>query len=128
MCALWGWGSRQQPMLHPGSQILLVAPGTRLFTWHLWVCMRQRPGTCPVGSFPSDPPSPWAVLRLQVRQWIGYCPQVDALLDHMTGRETLVMFSRLRGIPERHISSCVDQILDDLLMYTYADKLVKTYR
>ncbi|KAI4551334.1 hypothetical protein MJT46_017586 [Ovis ammon polii x Ovis aries] len=63
----------------------------------------------------------------KVRQWIGYCPQVDALLDHMTGRETLVMFSRLRGIPERHISSCVDQILDDLLMYTYADKLVKTY-
>ena len=45
-----------------------------------------------------------------------------------TGKETLVMFSRLRGIPERHISSCVDQILDDLLMYTYADKLVKTYR
>uniref|UniRef100_A0AAA9RZ86 ABC transporter domain-containing protein n=1 Tax=Bos taurus TaxID=9913 RepID=A0AAA9RZ86_BOVIN len=63
----------------------------------------------------------------KVRQWIGYCPQVDALLDHMTGKETLVMFSRLRGIPERHISSCVDQILDDLLMYTYADKLVKTY-
>nr|XP_020753122.1 ATP-binding cassette sub-family A member 17-like [Odocoileus virginianus texanus] len=45
----------------------------------------------------------------------------------MTGKETLVMFSRLRGIPERHISSCVDQILDDLLMYTYADKLVRTY-
>uniref|UniRef100_A0A8C6DNL9 ABC transporter domain-containing protein n=1 Tax=Moschus moschiferus TaxID=68415 RepID=A0A8C6DNL9_MOSMO len=63
----------------------------------------------------------------KVRQWVGYCPQVDALLDHMTGKETLVMFSRLRGIPERHISSCVDQILDDLLMYTYADKLVKTY-
>ncbi|XP_070316352.1 ATP-binding cassette sub-family A member 17-like isoform X2 [Odocoileus virginianus] len=63
----------------------------------------------------------------KVRQWIGYCPQVDALLDHMTGKETLVMFSRLRGIPERHISSCVDQILDDLLMYTYADKLVRTY-
>ncbi|XP_065775338.1 ATP-binding cassette sub-family A member 17-like [Muntiacus reevesi] len=63
----------------------------------------------------------------KVRQWIGYCPQVDALLDHMTGKETLVMFSRLRGIPERHISSSVDQILDDLLMYTYADKLVRTY-
>ncbi|KAB0381590.1 hypothetical protein FD755_003507 [Muntiacus reevesi] len=66
-------------------------------------------------------------LLTKVRQWIGYCPQVDALLDHMTGKETLVMFSRLRGIPERHISSSVDQILDDLLMYTYADKLVRTY-
>ncbi|XP_057604984.1 ATP-binding cassette sub-family A member 17-like [Hippopotamus amphibius kiboko] len=63
----------------------------------------------------------------KVRQWIGYCPQFDALLDHMTGKETLVMYARLRGIPERHISACVDQILDDLLMHTYADNLVKTY-
>ncbi|TKC51398.1 hypothetical protein EI555_019936 [Monodon monoceros] len=58
----------------------------------------------------------------QVRQWIGYSPQFDALLDHMTDKETL-----LRGIPKLHISACVDQILDDLLMYTYADNLVKTY-
>ncbi|KAB0401440.1 hypothetical protein E2I00_009224 [Balaenoptera physalus] len=63
----------------------------------------------------------------KVWQWIGYCPHFDALLDHMTGKETLVMYARLRGIPERHISACVDQILDDLLMYMYADNLVKTY-
>ncbi|KAB1252032.1 ATP-binding cassette sub-family A member 17 [Camelus dromedarius] len=63
----------------------------------------------------------------KVRQWIGYCPQFDALLDHMMGRETLVTYTRLRGIPERHSSACVDQILDDLLMYTYAVSLVRTY-
>ncbi|KAM4813631.1 LOW QUALITY PROTEIN: ATP-binding cassette sub-family A member 17-like [Urocitellus parryii] len=63
----------------------------------------------------------------KVRQWIGYCPQFDALLSFMTGRETLVMYARIRGIPERHISSCVDQILEDLVMFVYADKLVKTY-
>ncbi|VTJ75196.1 Hypothetical predicted protein [Marmota monax] len=45
----------------------------------------------------------------------------------MTGRETLVMYARIRGIPERHISSCVDQILEDLVMFVYADKLVKTH-
>lgn len=64
----------------------------------------------------------------QVRQWVGYCPQVDALLDHMTGRETLIMYARLRGIPERHISACVDQILDELLINTNADQLVNSYR
>nr|KAF6439582.1 hypothetical protein HJG63_000031 [Rousettus aegyptiacus] len=63
----------------------------------------------------------------KVRQWVGYCPQVDALLDHMTGRETLVMYARLRGIPERHISACVDQILDELLINTNADQLVNSY-
>ncbi|KAI5932448.1 ATP-binding cassette sub-family A member 3 [Manis javanica] len=63
----------------------------------------------------------------EARQWVGYCPQFDVLLNHMTGREMLVMYVCIHGIPERHISACMDQILDDLLMYTYADKLVKTY-
>lgn len=44
----------------------------------------------------------------------------------MTGWEMLVMYVCIHGIRERHISACMDQILDDLLMYTYADKLVKT--
>ncbi|XP_012502961.1 PREDICTED: ATP-binding cassette sub-family A member 3-like [Propithecus coquereli] len=66
-------------------------------------------------------------LHSEVRRWIGYCPQFDALLNFMTGREMLVMFARIRGIPERCISACVDQILDDLAMDVYADKLVKTY-
>uniref|UniRef100_A0A8C3MYN4 Uncharacterized protein n=1 Tax=Geospiza parvula TaxID=87175 RepID=A0A8C3MYN4_GEOPR len=42
----------------------------------------------------------------KVQQRIGYCPQFDALLEHMTGRETLSMYARLRGIPERYIGSC----------------------
>ncbi|XP_035303775.1 ATP-binding cassette sub-family A member 17-like [Cricetulus griseus] len=64
---------------------------------------------------------------VKVRQWIGYCPEFDALLNFMTGREMLVMYARIRGIPERHIKTCIDQIIEDLLMHVYADKLVKTY-
>ncbi|XP_040604164.1 ATP-binding cassette sub-family A member 17 isoform X2 [Mesocricetus auratus] len=63
----------------------------------------------------------------KVRHWIGYCPEFDALLNFMTGREMLVMYARIRGIPERHIKTCIDQIIEDLLMRVYADKLVKTY-
>lgn len=63
----------------------------------------------------------------KVRQRIGYCPQFDALLDHMTGRETLVMYARLRGLPERHITACVENTLRGLLLEPHADKLVRTY-
>lgn len=73
------------------------------------------------------PPSPGCFLT-QIRWWIGYCPQFDALLNFMTGREMLVMYARIWGIPEHHITACVDQILEDLVRYMYADKLVKTYR
>ncbi|XP_011822388.1 PREDICTED: ATP-binding cassette sub-family A member 3 isoform X1 [Mandrillus leucophaeus] len=63
----------------------------------------------------------------KVRQRIGYCPQFDALLDHMTGREMLVMYARLRGIPERHIGACVENTLRGLLLEPHANKLVRTY-
>lgn len=59
---------------------------------------------------------------------MGYCPQFDALLDHMTGKEMLVMYARLRGIPERLISACVENTLRGLLLEAHANKLVKTYR
>ncbi|CAO2642152.1 Phospholipid-transporting ATPase ABCA3 [Lemmus lemmus] len=63
----------------------------------------------------------------KVRQRMGYCPQFDALLDHMTGKEMLVMYARLRGIPERLIGACVENTLRGLLLEPHANKLVKTY-
>ncbi|KAL3053729.1 hypothetical protein OYC64_006118 [Pagothenia borchgrevinki] len=71
----------------------------------------------------------YSILRdiKKVQQRIGYCPQFDALLDHMTGRETLSMYSRLRGIPERYVSGCVENVLRSLLLEPHADKLVRSY-
>lgn len=46
----------------------------------------------------------------------------------MTGRETLSMYARLRGIPERYIGSCVENMLRGLLLEPHADKLIRTYR
>ena len=34
---------------------------------------------------------------------VGYCPQFDAIIDHMTAREMLELFARLRGIPEDNV-------------------------
>ena len=36
---------------------------------------------------------------------IGYCPQFDAIIDHMTGKEMLVLFCRLRGILPENIEN-----------------------
>ncbi|XP_075035584.1 phospholipid-transporting ATPase ABCA3 [Mixophyes fleayi] len=63
----------------------------------------------------------------KVQQRIGYCPQFDPLLDHMTGRETLCMYARLRGVPEMYISSCVENMLRGLLLEAHANKLVRAY-
>ncbi|XP_015215344.2 phospholipid-transporting ATPase ABCA3 isoform X1 [Lepisosteus oculatus] len=71
----------------------------------------------------------YSILRdiKKVQQRIGYCPQFDALLDHMTGRETLNMYARLRGIPEKYVAGCVENVLRSLLLEPHADKLVRNY-
>ncbi|CAF4949779.1 unnamed protein product, partial [Rotaria socialis] len=38
---------------------------------------------------------------------MGYCPQFDALIDLLTGEETLYMFARLRGVQEHQIPQIV---------------------
>uniref|UniRef100_A0A6I8PBH8 ATP binding cassette subfamily A member 3 n=1 Tax=Ornithorhynchus anatinus TaxID=9258 RepID=A0A6I8PBH8_ORNAN len=63
----------------------------------------------------------------KAQQRIGYCPQFDALLPHMTGRETLSMYARLRGVPERYVGSCVENMLRGLLLEPHADRLVRVY-
>ncbi|XP_048408491.1 phospholipid-transporting ATPase ABCA3 isoform X2 [Stegostoma tigrinum] len=65
--------------------------------------------------------------KKKVRQKIGYCPQFDALLGHMTGQETLYMFARLRGIPEHIIQQCVDEEFQSFLLEPHARKLVRAY-
>ncbi|XP_076468754.1 phospholipid-transporting ATPase ABCA3-like [Babylonia areolata] len=63
----------------------------------------------------------------QVQANMGYCPQFDALIEQMTGRETLTMYGRLRGVPEKHLKACVNDLLDVLLLRPHADKLTSDY-
>nr|XP_020862173.1 ATP-binding cassette sub-family A member 3-like [Phascolarctos cinereus] len=58
---------------------------------------------------------------------VSYCPQFDALLDHMTGRETLTMYARIWGIPEPQIQLYVKNMIQKLHLDPHADKLVKNY-
>lgn len=68
------------------------------------------------------------ILTPQVQQEIGYCPQFDAILDQMTGRETLRMFARLRGVPESAIEEHITDLAEQLIVTPHLDNLVGNYR
>ncbi|XP_049760992.1 phospholipid-transporting ATPase ABCA3-like [Elephas maximus indicus] len=64
---------------------------------------------------------------LKVRSRIGYCPQSDALLEYMTGREIMIMYARIWGVSEPQIHLYVNNWLNSLHLESHADKLIHTY-
>lgn len=70
----------------------------------------------------------YKLFQMQVQRRLGYCPQFDATIDEMTGRETLQMFANLRGVPERSIDAVVEELIDNLLLRDHIDKQVKELR
>jgi ATP-binding cassette subfamily A (ABC1) protein 3 len=63
----------------------------------------------------------------EVRRYIGYCPQFDALHGLLTGIETLEFYARIRGIPERNISAMVNYLVDRLSLRVNANQPVQGY-
>ncbi|GAB1602809.1 ATP-binding cassette sub-family A member 3-like [Argonauta hians] len=63
----------------------------------------------------------------QIQRYIGYCPQFDALIECMTGREVLKMFALIRGISPDKNTQVVNDLIEELMLQKYADKQVKTY-
>ncbi|KAL3853226.1 hypothetical protein ACJMK2_016782 [Sinanodonta woodiana] len=62
-----------------------------------------------------------------VQQNLGYCPQFDALIDQMTGRETLWMYARLRGVDESKIRTVVNDLVKVMMLDKHADKQTGFY-
>ena len=58
---------------------------------------------------------------------IGYCPQFDALLEDLTGRETLKIFALLRGLHPNHIERISMKLATDFNYTQHIDKKVKEY-
>ncbi|XP_006867295.1 PREDICTED: ATP-binding cassette sub-family A member 3-like [Chrysochloris asiatica] len=63
----------------------------------------------------------------EIRSRIGYCPQSDPLLNYMTGRELLLMYARLWGVPEPDIYAYVEDFLYSMHLETHADNFIHTY-
>lgn len=58
---------------------------------------------------------------------IGYCPQFDALMFDITGRENLKIFSLMRGIPRNEIDGIIDKLSKEFGFHIHLDKRVKVY-
>ncbi|XP_055537148.1 phospholipid-transporting ATPase ABCA3-like isoform X2 [Wyeomyia smithii] len=63
----------------------------------------------------------------QVYRHIGYCPQFDAVLEDLTGRETLKIFALMRGVHEQDITVCSEKLAADLNFKQHLDKKIKEY-
>jgi ABC-type multidrug transport system ATPase subunit len=62
-----------------------------------------------------------------VRRNIGYCPQFDALSESLTGRQHLIFFSKLRGIPSDKLKQVAQESLEMFELLPHADKPVGAY-
>ncbi|XP_056405772.1 ABC-type organic anion transporter ABCA8-like isoform X2 [Hyla sarda] len=57
----------------------------------------------------------------QIQRRIGFCPQFDIKVDHLTVRENLELFSRIKGIAARDVGPEVMKVLSDLHMIYIQD-------
>ena len=64
---------------------------------------------------------------LNVHSKIGYCPQFDALFDHLTAEEHLYFYARLKGIPELEIKNVSLSIFCFCLIICFSKKLFAAY-
>jgi len=60
--------------------------------------------------------------RQAINQLMGYCPQFDALLSHLTGREHLEMYCRIKGLREDTIPLVVEDTIDKMDLREHCDR------
>ncbi|KAL4476004.1 hypothetical protein ABPG72_007890 [Tetrahymena utriculariae] len=60
-------------------------------------------------------------------QYIGYCPQFDALLDNLTAREHLELFAAIKRIPSNQREQVVNEKLDELNLRNFENVVSRTY-
>ncbi|KAM7349571.1 ATP binding cassette subfamily A member 3 isoform 2-T3 [Cochliomyia hominivorax] len=63
----------------------------------------------------------------EVYKEIGYCPQFDALLDDLTGRETLRIFCLLRGVHLDRIDALTEELAKSFGFAKHLDKQTRAY-
>jgi len=60
-------------------------------------------------------------------KYFGWCPQFDALIGMLTGREQLIMYARIKGLEEKVIPETVSAFLQMLDLTKYANRPVAGY-
>lgn len=65
--------------------------------------------------------------RTEVYKRIGYCPQFDALLEDLTGEQTLEIFGLLRGYRREDIVKMSVELANNLNFTKHIHKQIKNY-
>lgn len=63
----------------------------------------------------------------RAQKTVGYCPQFDALIFEISGRECLKIFSLIRGIPRNEIDEIIIKLATELGFHMHLDKKIKAY-
>lgn len=58
---------------------------------------------------------------------IGYCPQFDAVLEKLTGVETLSVLALLRGVPRRTLKQNINLLISMVGLEEHANNTIDTY-
>jgi len=58
---------------------------------------------------------------------LGVCPQVDPIIDDIPGRDHLLFFGRIKGVPEADLAATVDTLLQRLGLSSAATQKAGTY-
>ncbi|XP_030372011.1 ATP-binding cassette sub-family A member 2-like [Scaptodrosophila lebanonensis] len=58
---------------------------------------------------------------------IGYCPQFDAVIGELTGRETMRFYCMLRGVQRKYIKTVCEDLAIRLLFIQHIQKPIKHY-
>ncbi|GBM79521.1 ATP-binding cassette sub-family A member 2, partial [Araneus ventricosus] len=58
---------------------------------------------------------------------LGYCPQFDALIDRLNGREMLMLFGQLRGLTGSDLHEKVEKLIKMTDLTKHADKQTQFY-
>ena len=63
----------------------------------------------------------------KVHRLIGYTPQYDALIPELTGNETLMIFSLIRGIPNYEINQNINRMASEMGFQQHLQKQIKAF-
>lgn len=65
--------------------------------------------------------------RLKCQRRIGYCPQYNPIIDELTGREMIMLFASLRGVPDDSTFILTQEMINLTGLKEYADKSCGNY-
>lgn len=106
----------------PGVSALLGQNGAGKSTMMRLVTGQLKPTTGEVSVFGLDP-----FANSEVYQRLGYCPDIDAFPEHLTGRQFVNRMARMSGFDEQEARQKTEQVLDLVGMSDRSDRSLKGY-